>query len=222
MKIPVVAQIMSGARRLYDWMLAFADKPYAGRALFALSFAESSFFPIPPDPLLMAMGASKPKRAIWYATITTVASVLGGIFGFAIGYFLMGSLGTWLLDIYDPVLLNEAGVPILNEAGEQTRHTWGKIEEWFGKYGLFALLLAAITPIPFKVFTIASGAMSAIGLFPFVGACIVGRGFRFYLEGVLLRYFGKPIVEWMDKWFDLAAIAFAVLLVGGFVLLKYI
>jgi membrane protein YqaA with SNARE-associated domain len=214
MKIPVVAQIMSGARRLYDWMLAFADKPYAGRALFALSFAESSFFPIPPDPLLMAMGASKPQRAIWYAAITTLASVLGGIFGFAIGYFLMGSLGTWLLDIYDPLVANAEGI--------LERHTWTKIEDWFGEYGLVALLIAAITPIPFKVFTIASGAMSAIGLFPFVGACIVGRGFRFFLEGILLRYFGKPIVEWMDKWFDLAAIAFAVLLVGGFALLKYI
>jgi membrane protein YqaA with SNARE-associated domain len=219
MKIPVVAQIMSGARRLYDWMLAFADKPYAGRALFALSFAESSFFPIPPDPLLMAMGASKPKRAIWYATITSVASVLGGIFGFAIGYYLMGteadpSLGIWLLNIYDPLVENAAGV--------MERHTWVKIEDWFAEFGLVALLIAAITPIPFKVFTIASGAMAAIGLFPFIGACIVGRSFRFFLEGVLLRYFGKPIVDWMDKWFDLAAIAFAVILVGGFVLLKYI
>jgi len=205
MKIPVVAQIMSGARRLYDWMLAFADKPYATRALFLLSFAESSFFPIPPDPLLMAMGASKPQRAIGFAAITTVASVLGGIFGFAIGHFLMDTVGTWLLDIYD-----------------SERHTWTKIEDWFGEYGLMALLLAAITPIPFKVFTIASGAMAAIGLWPFIGACLVGRGFRFFLEGILLRYFGQPIVKWMDKWFDLAAVAFAVLLIGGFVLLKYL
>jgi membrane protein YqaA with SNARE-associated domain len=213
-KIPVLAQLMSGARRLYDWMLAFADKPYAERALFGLSFAESSFFPIPPDPLLMAMGASRPQRAIRYAGITTLASVLGGIFGFAIGHFLMDTVGTWLLDIYDPL--------VENAAGEMERHTWSRIEEWFGEYGLLALLLAAITPIPFKVFTIASGAMAAISLWPFVGACIVGRGFRFFLEGTLLRFFGKPIVEWMDKWFDLAAIAFAVLLVGGFVILKYL
>ncbi len=205
---------MSGARRLYDWMLAFADKPYAERALFGLSFAESSFFPIPPDPLLMAMGASKPERAVRYAGVTTIASVLGGVLGFAIGYFLMGSVGTWLLDIYDPM--------VENAAGEMERHTWAKIEGWFANYGLVALLIAAITPIPFKVFTIASGAMAAITLWPFIGACIVGRGFRFYLEGFLLRHFGQPIVEWMDKWFDLAAIAFAVLLVGGFVLLKYI
>ena len=214
MKIPVFAQIMRGARRLYDLMLAFAYKPYAERALFGLSFAESSFFPIPPDPLLMAMGASKPERAVRYAGVTTIASVLGGVLGFAIGYFLMGSVGTWLLDIYDPM--------VENADGEMERHTWAKIEDWFDQYGLMALLIAAITPIPFKVFTIASGAMAAITLWPFIGACIVGRGFRFYLEGYLLRHFGQPVVEWMDKWFDLAAIAFAVLLVGGFMLLKYI
>lgn len=212
-RIPVLAQIMRSARRLYDWMLAFADKPYAERALFGVSFAESSFFPIPPDPLLMAMGAGKPERALRFAGVTTVASVLGAILGFAIGHFLMESVGTWLLDIYDPL--------VENADGEMERHTWAKIENWFAEYGLLALLLAAITPIPFKVFTIASGAMG-IAFWPFLGACLVGRGLRFYLEGFLLRFFGAPIVAWMDKWFDLAAILFAVLLVGGFVAIKYI
>jgi membrane protein YqaA with SNARE-associated domain len=168
-RIPVLAPLLRLARRLYDWMLAFADKPAASRALFGISFAESSFFPLPPDPLLMAMGAGSPKRAVWFAFLTSSASVLGAVLGYVIGMFLMDSVGTWLLDVYDP-----------------DRHTWEKIEAWYDEYGMMALLLAAITPIPFKVF------------------------------------FGEPIVAWLDKWFDLAAILFTVLLVGGFVAIKYL
>jgi membrane protein YqaA with SNARE-associated domain len=203
-RIPVLKSVLKTARRLYDWMLSFADKPNAPKALFWLSFAESSFFPLPPDPLLMAMGAGAPQRAVRFAAITTVASVLGALVGYSIGAFLMDSVGTYLLDLYDA-----------------DRHTWGKIETWYATYGVLALLLAAVTPIPFKVFTIASGAMG-LGFLPFVGACALGRGARFFLEGFLLRYFGKPIVKVLDKWFDLAAIVFAVMLVGGFMLIKYI
>ena len=203
-KIPILAHFLRLARWLYDWMLAFADKPYAGRALFGLSFVESSFFPLPPDPLLMAMGAEKPDRAIRFAGITTLGSVLGAMLGFAIGAYLMDLFGWKIIDFYDP-----------------EHHTWDKIDGWFLKYGLLGLLMAAITPIPFKVFTIASGA-TGIAFLPFVGACIVGRGFRFYLEGILLKLFGRPILEWMEKWFDLVAILFTVLLIGGFVVLKYL
>lgn len=203
-RIPVLGYFLRSARRLYDWMLAFADKPFAGRALFSLSFIESSFFPLPPDPLLLAMGAGKPEKAIYYAFLTTLGSVLGALLGYVIGMFLMDSVGTWLLDAYDP-----------------DRHTWAKIETWYADYGMMALLLAAITPIPFKVFTIASGAFGYAFL-PFVVACVVGRSVRFFAEGILLRFFGEPIVRWMDKWFDLAAILFTILLVGGFVMIKYL
>jgi membrane protein YqaA with SNARE-associated domain len=203
-RIPVLASVLKGARRLYDWMLSFSDKPSASKALFWLSFAESSFFPLPPDPLLMAMGAGNPKRALRFAAITTVGSVLGALIGYSIGAFLMDSVGVYLLDLYD---------------GD--RHTWGKIEDWYSEYGVLALLLAAVTPIPFKVFTIASGAMG-LGIWPFVAACTVGRGARFFLEGFLLRHFGDPIVRILDKWFDLAAIIFAAMLIGGFVMIKYI
>ena len=196
-------------RNIYEWMMRFAHTPHAERALFGISFAEASFFPIPPDPLLMVMGAAQPKRAIRYAAVTTVASVLGALLGFAIGMFLMDTLGEWLLGIYDP-----------------DRHIWGKIETWFGEYGLYALLIAALTPIPFKVFTIATGAMAAsgqdIGIVAFVVASFVGRGARFFLEGILLRLYGKPIVAWMEKWFDWIAIAFTAILIGGFFALKYI
>ncbi len=204
-RLPILGSFIRLARKLYDWMLAFAEKPYAGRALFGLSFVESSFFPLPPDPLLMAMGAERPNRAIYFAGITTLGSVLGAMFGFAIGMYLMDTLGAWLLDLYDP-----------------ERLTWVKVEDWFAAYGIAGLLIAAITPIPFKVFTIASGAMVGIHFFPFVGACLLGRGFRFFLEGFLLKLYGKPILAWMEKWFDLVAILFTVILVGGFVALKYL
>lgn len=196
-------------RNAYDWMMHFAGTRHAERALFGISFAEASFFPIPPDPLLMAMGAAQPQRALRYALVTTVASVLGALLGFAIGMFLMDTVGEWLLGLYDP-----------------ERAVWGRIEVWFDEYGLMALLIAALTPIPFKVFTIATGAMATgdleISMYAFVGASFVGRGARFFLEGVLLRYFGKPIVAWMEKWFDLLAVLFTVLLIGGFVALKYL
>jgi len=203
-RIPILASFLRLARRLYDWMLAFANKPYADRALFGLAFVESSFFPLPPDPLLLAMGAARPKRALHYAFLTSLGSVLGAMLGYVIGSYLMGSLGAWLLDIYDP-----------------ERHTWVRIEVWYQEYGMVALLLAAITPIPFKVFTIASGAFGYAFL-PFLAACALGRSARFFTEGLLLRYFGQPIVDWMDKWFDLAAIAFTIILVGGFFALKYL
>lgn len=191
-------------RRLYDWMLGLADKPGAEKALAGLSFAESSFFPIPPDPLLLAMGAGAPRKALRFAFITTVASVLGALLGYAIGAFLMDTVGQWLLDIYDP-----------------DGHIWDRVKAWYDENGGFGLLLAAITPIPFKVFTIASGALD-LPLATFVLASVVGRGLRFGVEGAILRIWGKPVVAWMDKWFDLLAILFSALLIGGFVALKYL
>jgi len=188
-------------RRAYDWMLAFANKPHAEKALFGLSFIESSFFPIPPDPLLLAMGAGRPDRALRYALVTTVASVAGALLGYAIGALLMDTVGEWLLNLYDP-----------------DRALWARVETWYLKYGVFALLVAAITPIPYKVFTIASGALG-MAILPFMFFSFIGRGFRFGLEGVLLRFYGAPIVAWINKWFDLVAVGFTVLLIGGFVLL---
>ena len=191
-------------RRLYDWMLGFANHPQAERALFGLSFAEASFFPLPPDPLLLVMGAAKPNRALRFAAITTIGSVLGALAGWMIGRLFMGTIGETLLDLYD-----------------SDRHIWEKIENWYAEYGNVALLLAALTPIPFKVFTIASGAL-AYPLAPFFAASLLGRGIRFGAEGLLLRFCGERIVGWMEKWFDLLAILFTTLLVGGFVALKWL
>lgn len=191
-------------RRAYDWMLSFAGKPGAEPALFGLSFIESSFFPIPPDPLLLAMGAARPRRALRYALVTTIASVLGALLGYAIGAGLMDTVGKWLLDLYDP-----------------SRTGWDRLRAWYLEYGPMALLIAALTPIPFKVFTIASGAL-ALPLGPFVLWSLVGRGARFGTEGVLLRFFGAPILAWVEKWFDWVAIGFTVVLVGGFVALSWL
>jgi len=195
---------LRGMRRLYDWMIAFADKPQAERALFGLSFAEASFFPLPPDPLLLIMGAAQPHKALRFALVTTIASVLGALLGWWIGASFMDVIGERVLDLYDA-----------------DRHIWNKIELWYAEYGNLALLMAALTPIPFKVFTIASGALS-YALLPFLGASLLGRGLRFGVEGILLRHFGQPILQWMERWFNWVAIGFTLILVGGFVALKWI
>ncbi len=203
-RLPFLHPFTRLLKRGYDWMLGFADHRHAVLALGILSFAEASFFPLPPDPLLMAMGAGKPHRALRYALVTTLASVAGALLGYFIGAVLMDSLGRWLLDLYDP-----------------ERAVWARIEIWYDENGVYALLLAALTPIPFKVFTIASGAL-ALPFAPFVGAALLGRGARFFAEGLLLRHFGAPITAWMERWFDWVALGFTVVLVGGFVALRYL
>ncbi len=200
----LLTRLFAPLRRCYRWMLAFAEKPYAEGALFGLAFIESSFFPLPPDPLLMAMGAGRPARALRYAAVTTLGSVLGALLGYAIGALLMDTVGTWLLNLYDA-----------------DRVVWGRIESWYQEYGTLALLAAAITPIPYKVFTIASGAL-AFPLAPFIGFSLLGRGLRFGIEGALLRRYGAPIAAWVERWFDWVAIGFMVLLVGGFFALRWI
>ncbi len=189
---------------LYLKMLRMAEHPRAEAWLVGVSFAEASFFPIPPDPLLLALGAGKPKRSLRYAALTTVASVLGALLGYAIGVFLMDSLGGWLLDLYDP-----------------QRVVWDRIVAWYQEYGTLALFVAALTPIPYKVFTIASGAL-AFPILPFVGFSVLGRGLRFFTEGLLLYHFGHPIVRWIDRWFNWVVLGFAVLAVGGFLVLAWL
>ncbi|RMH04088.1 MAG: DedA family protein [Planctomycetota bacterium] len=204
MRLPLLHPLSRLLKRGYDWMLRLAKHPWASGALFALSFAEASFFPLPPDPLLLAMGASKPERAPRYALLTVLGSVLGAFLGYAIGVFLMDSVGRWLLDFYDP-----------------DRGFWHRVEVWYAARGFFGLLIAAITPIPFKVFTIASGAL-AFPLPAFATASLIGRGLRFGAEGLLLRWYGPPILVWVERWFNWVAIGFTVLLVGGFLLFRYI
>jgi len=190
-------------RKLYDWVLHWAETPYGVPALFMLSFAESSFFPVPPDVLLIALAVSLPKRSFRYAAICTAASVIGGMLGYAIGAFAREALALPIIEFYG--------------AQEHMRH----VEAVYSQWGFWAVFTAGLTPIPYKVFTIAAGILSQN--FPgFVLASIFGRGLRFFVVGGLIYLFGPKIKDFIDKYFNLLAVAFVILLVGGFVVLKFV
>ena len=190
-------------RRLYDWTIGWADRPGGTRALFALAFAESSFFPIPPDVLLMALCIGRPRRALWFATVCTVASVLGGILGYAIGYALFEQLGRPLLEAY----------------GIMDKFDW--VGQQYRDNLVLALGTAGFTPVPYKLFTIAGGAFQ-VAFVPFVLVSLVSRGARFFLVAGLIRVFGPSIKTFIDRYFNLLTVAFVVLLVLGFVVVKLV
>jgi membrane protein YqaA with SNARE-associated domain len=160
--------------RLYDACLRWSRHPAAPRYLAGLSFAESSFFPIPPDVMLMPMSLARPQRAMYYAALTTVASVIGGVAGYAIGYFAL----EWV-------------APLIEEGGRWAG-PYHKASQWFQEWGFWAVLIAGFSPIPYKVFTISAGALS-MAFIPFVLASMVGRGARFFLVAGLLSWGGAAM-----------------------------
>lgn len=190
-------------RRLYEWVLSLGNKKYSSAALFALAFAESSFFPIPPDVLQIALSVSKPKKSFFYALISSIGSVLGGIFGYFIGLFLFDSIGVF----------------IVNTLGYQAQ--FQAVGKFYNSYAFLAILTAAFTPIPYKVFTIAAGFWK-IGLLPLIAASAIGRSARFFLVALLIYFFGPKIKGFIDKYFNMLTIIFLILLIGGFILIKYI
>lgn len=190
-------------RRLYDWTIEKSGHPHAERWLAAISFIESSFFPIPPDALLAPMCLARPDRVWRYALICTVASVLGALLGYAIGYFLFETVGKAILDFYG--------------AGAE----FETFKQSFNEQGWVIVLLAGFTPLPYKVITIAAGT-THMSLLVLVVASIIARGARFYLVAGLLRAFGPPMKAWIDRNFALATTVIGLLAVGGFVALKYI
>lgn len=192
-------------RRLYDWMLAWAHRPSGPAALGVISFAESSFFPIPPDPLLIALALGRPKRALFFALICTVGSVLGGMFGYWIGHALWEGVSGFFF----------ARVPGV------TPHSFEMVQSLYNKYDFWAVFLAGFTPLPYKVFTLASGVF-AISFPIFVIASTISRGARFFILAGLVHWKGPEIKGFIDRHFNRLAWAFAVLLVAGFVTLKYI
>jgi membrane protein YqaA with SNARE-associated domain len=192
-------------RRLYDWVLHWADTPYGTPALFGLSLAESSFFPLPPDPLLLALCLGAPKRALRFAAVATVASVIGGIIGYGIGAGGWSVAQEWFFN-YVPGVTPEA---------------FDGVRAFYGRYGFAAVFLAGLTPIPYKVFTLASGVFG-INFGLFVLASILSRGLRFFLIAVLIYYFGAPVERFIDRYFNKLVIGFAVLFVAGFVVLKMV
>ncbi|MEZ5404271.1 MAG: YqaA family protein [Bryobacteraceae bacterium] len=189
-------------RRLYDWVLHWALTPHALIALFALSFAESSFFPVPPDVLLIALVLGSTHRWFLFAGICTLGSVLGGMAGYGIGMFLMDTVGARVIDFY------------------HAQAYYDKVSEWYRQYDFWIVFAAAFTPIPYKVFTIASGAFH-MNLLGFALVSALGRGARFFLVAGLLRLVGEPMRRFIDKYFDWLALAFVVLLGGGFALIKF-
>ncbi|HSN57087.1 MAG TPA: VTT domain-containing protein [Candidatus Sulfomarinibacteraceae bacterium] len=180
-----------------DWLFAlidqFAASPHPGWWLFALAFAESSFFPIPPDVLLITLGVANPEAAIWYGVVTSVGSVLGGAAGYAIGLY--------------------GGRPLLYRFFAAAKiHS---VERLYDRFNAWATGIAGLTPIPYKVFTIAGGAFK-IDFKIFMLASLVSRSLRFMAEGVLLYFFGEPIKDFLYEQFNWLSIAFVILLVGGF------
>jgi len=190
-------------RRLYDWTMNLAGHRHAGRMLGFVSFIESSVFPIPPDVILIPMVLSERAKAWIYAGIATIASVLGGLLGYVIGAFLFEAIGQPLLQFYG--------------YGEKFADFAARYNEW----GAWIVFIAGVTPFPYKVITIASGA-TALNVWVFILASILARGLRFFVLCALLYWFGPPIRAFVEKYLGLVATAFVILLVGGFVIVKYV
>ncbi len=190
-------------RRLYDWVLSWAERKSALGALWAMAFAEASFFPIPPDVLLMAMAIGKPRRAFRFALVCTLGSLMGALFGYLLGYQFYALVGQPIIDFYS--------------AADQ----YERVRELFETWNAVAVAIAGFTPIPFKVFTIAAGAFR-VHLLTFFLAAAVSRSARFFLVSGLIYYLGPAIKEKIDRYFNQLTILFVVLLVGGFLVLKYV
>jgi membrane protein YqaA with SNARE-associated domain len=190
-------------RRLYDWVMDLADHRHAEPLLAGVAFVESSVFPIPPDVMLMPMAYAHPRRAFRYALVATVASVVGGFLGYAIGYFLFETIGQAILDIYG--------------FSEEFETFAGKYNE----YGVAIVFFAGLTPFPYKVITIASG-VTGLALAPFAVASLAARGLRFFLVCALIYWFGPPVRTFVERNLGLMTFIFGVLLVGGFLVAGYL
>jgi len=194
---------MKFIKQLYDWVLHWAETPYAVPALFLLAFAESSFFPVPPDVLLITLAISIPSKSMRFAAICAVGSVLGGMVGYGIGHYGYETVGKPIVDFYH----GQAIMDII------------KIQ--YDQHGFIGILIAAVTPIPYKVFTIASGVFK-FDFMLFVLASVIGRSTRFFVVAGLIWKFGPSIKVFIDKYFNLLSYAFIILLVGGFLVIKYV
>lgn len=189
-------------RALYDWTLHWAESPQAMLALFLIALVESSVFPIPPDVLLIAIVAARPRSWLRAAGICTAGSVIGAAIGYAIGAGFMVTIGQPIIDFY------------------AAQDAWDRVVELYtGTWGIWFLAAAAFTPIPFKVATIAAGA-TGMSFVPFVVVCVLGRAARFFLVSGILRVFGGTVRRTLEANFDMAAFLFLVLLVGGFLVLR--
>lgn len=188
--------------RLYGWVLRWAKTPYGTWALFILAFSESSFFPIPPDVLLIALSVVLPKKSLRYALVCSVGSILGGCFGYLVGWQFMATLGD----------------PIIRFYGLIDKYEY--IRQLYSLYDAWVVGIAGFTPIPYKVFTITAGAFR-INFMVFLFASAVSRSARFFMVGGLIYLFGPKIESFIERYFNALAVAFVILLILGFVVIKF-
>ena len=189
-------------RRLYDSVIGLSARPHAVWWLFAVAFAEASVFPIPPDALLIPMALAQPNRAFRFAAIATLGSVLGGLLGYAIGFFLLDKLAAPIIHFYHETAAFDA------------------FQQKFAQYGVWVILIKGLTPIPYKIVTIAAGA-AAFSLPLFVGASTLTRGARFFLLALLLRRFGPGVRAFIEHRLGLVTSVVALGIIGGFLILKF-
>ncbi len=194
---------MKFLKRWYDKVLSWADSPYSEWALFLNAFAESSFFPIPPDVLMMAMEVGKPKKSFRFATISSIGSILGGIAGYGIGYFLFDTIGRPIIKFY--------------HLTDKFQH----LGELYNTYSAWIVSIAGFTPIPYKLITITSGFWK-INFLIFLIASALSRSARFFIISTLFYFFGAKIKDFIDKYFNLLSILFFILLIAGFAIIKLI
>lgn len=200
--LQIIAAPTRGLRRLYNWTIHWAKTRQAPQALFVIAFMEASFFPIPPDVLLIPMVIANQKGWLKIALVCSLGSVIGAVFGYAIGWSLYESIGRPIVDFY------------------QLQDMVALVGQKYSENAFITILTAAFTPIPYKVITIGAG-LFKIALPTLVIASIVGRAGRFFLIAILLRFFGQGIANFIEKYFDLLSLLFFALLVGGFFALKY-
>ncbi|WP_225072245.1 VTT domain-containing protein [Desulfuromonas sp. CSMB_57] len=191
-------------RRLYNWVLSWAETPYGAPALFFLALAESSFFPIPPDVLLLALALSAPAGAFRFALLASLGSVIGGVCGYGIGMGFWETLGGYFFQY----------VPGFTEEG------FLRVQELFARYDFWVVFTAGFTPIPYKVITIGAGVFD-INFPVFVLASVLSRSLRFYLLATMIFLYGATIRAFIEKYFNYLTLAFMVMLVGGFLLFAH-
>lgn len=190
--------MLESLHALSDWVISWAYTPYGAMALFALAFVESSFFPIPPDVLLIALCLLNPRASLIYATICSIGSVVGGAFGYALGRY--------------------GGRPLLRRMFADAKIQL--VETYYQRYDVWAVGIAAFTPIPYKVFTVTAGAF-LLNFKRFIAVSIVGRSGRFFIVALLFFFFGKPIAAFIQEYLNILSVLFVLALVGGFALIHY-
>lgn len=192
-------------RRMYDWVLSWADTPYGTPALAAISFAESSFFPIPPDVLQIALSVAKPRRSFYYAAVSAAASVAGGIVGWLVGAALWHAVDGFFFE-YVPGF---------------TPENFDLVRQKYQENAFIAIFAAAFTPIPYKVFTIAAGVFD-VSLGVLFLASVLGRSGRFFLVAAMIRIFGPTVKDLIERYFEVATLVLGALLIGGFLAIKWL